>query len=224
MKHLLFALLCLLSTVSFSQKVLPKLTYQETQDIKTFIDIKNNTSLLEYITANGNSIKPGDTLIIGKPTNAETSTFSQGNRRLKSRESKKFEYIQLGKSKGLSNMIASFDSEGPAMAGINFSGEKVLVNEISVYHQGSKKKPLNVIIILGEINGRAFGFNKYLTLQDAEGALELGEVLLKNPKMTRSEAIAKLKESQDLFELGMISKEAFEQLKEELTPIIMDNK
>lgn len=222
MKIVQSIMFCLLSTVSFSQKVLPKLTYQETQDINIFKDIKNNTSLLEYITANGNSIKPGDTLIIGKPTNAETSTFSEGKRRLKSRESKKFEYIQLGKSKGLSNMIASFDSEGPAMAGINFSGEKVLVNEISVYHQGSKKKPLNVIIILGEINGRAFGFNKYLTLQDTEGALELGEVLLKNPKMTRSEAIAKLKEFQDLFELGLLSAEDFEKKKKELTPLILN--
>ena len=36
------------------------------------------------------------------------------------------------------------------MAGINLSKETVLVEEIKVYHKGSKKKPLNVIMVLGE--------------------------------------------------------------------------
>mgnify|MGYP000538227027 CR=1 FL=1 len=39
--------------------------------------------------------------------------------------------------------------------------------------------------------------------------------------MTKEEAIAKLKESKDLLDLGMIKQEDFDKLKAELTPIIM---
>jgi hypothetical protein len=39
--------------------------------------------------------------------------------------------------------------------------------------------------------------------------------------MSREQAIAKLKEAKDLVDLGMMSKEDFEKLKVELTPIII---
>lgn len=38
--------------------------------------------------------------------------------------------------------------------------------------------------------------------------------------MTRDEAIAKLKQSKELMEVDMMSKEEFEELKKELAPII----
>lgn len=91
---------------------------------------------------------------------------------------------------------------------------------MKAYHRGSKKKPLYVIMVLGEINGRAFGVNKYLSVMDTELALESGEVLLKNRKMTRDEAISKLKEAKELMEIDMMTKEEFEKLKIELAPII----
>ena len=75
-------------------------------------------------------------------------------------------------------------------------------------------------MVLGEINGRAFGINKYLSVMDTELAIESGEVLLKNRKMTRDEAIAKLKEAKDLMDIEMMTREKFEELKKELTPII----
>ena len=39
--------------------------------------------------------------------------------------------------------------------------------------------------------------------------------------MTRDEAIAKLKEAKELMEIDMMSKDEFEELKKELTPIII---
>lgn len=55
---------------------------------------------------------------------------------------------------------------------------------------------------------------------DTELALESGEVLLKNRKMTRDEAISKLKEAKELMEIDMMTKEEFEKMKIELAPII----
>ena len=40
--------------------------------------------------------------------------------------------------------------------------------------------------------------------------------------MSRSEAIAKLKESKDLMDIGLMSKKEYSKLKDELTPIIMN--
>ncbi|SUX46044.1 Uncharacterised protein [Chryseobacterium indoltheticum] len=106
------------------------------------------------------------------------------------------------------------------MADNSLKNTKVIVNEIKNYHRGSKNKPLYVVMILGEINGRAFGINKYLSVMDTELGIESDEILLKNRKMTREEAIAKLKEAKELLEIDMMSKEEFEELKKNLAPII----
>ena len=76
-------------------------------------------------------------------------------------------------------------------------------------------------MVLGEINGSAFGINKYLSVLDTVLAIESGEILLKNRKMTRNEAISKLKEAKELMEIDIMSKKEFEDLKKKLRPIIM---
>jgi chaperonin cofactor prefoldin len=59
---------------------------------------------------------------------------------------------------------------------------------------------------------------------DTELALESGEVLLKNRKKTRSEAIQELKDAKELLEIDMMTKEEFELLKKKLGPIIRSKK
>jgi hypothetical protein len=56
---------------------------------------------------------------------------------------------------------------------------------------------------------------------DFEEAIATGEI--QSFGMTREQAIAKLKEAKDLVDLGMMSKEDFEKLKLELTPLIIKN-
>ena len=53
------------------------MTYNQSQDIEFYKNIKSGTKLGEYITSNGNSIKLGDTLIIGAPTSS--STYNVGH-------------------------------------------------------------------------------------------------------------------------------------------------
>lgn len=69
--------------------------------------------------------------------------------------------------------------------------------------------------------------NCYYDLEDHFKKLEAtGELFRKwldeKSKMTREEAIAKLKEAKELMDIEMISKEEFDALKKELAPIIMD--
>lgn len=223
-------LLLLMTAVAFGQKkYIEKMTFEQSRDINFFINVKNNTKVGEYVTESGNSIKLGDTLIIGKPTTQSTTSVggSYGDRgrvgAYSTKTRKEFEYIQMGRPSGFGAVMGAMGDQGVPMAGINFSGERVVVSEIKTYHMGSKKKPLNVVIVIGEINGRAFGLNKYLSAMDTENAIELGELLLLNRKLTRDEAIAKLKESKDLLDLEMMSQEEYDALRAELAPIIRGN-
>ena len=228
MKKFFTIILAFSSFTLFSQnKYIESMTFEQSQNIDYFIKVKNNTKLGEYITASGNSVKVGDTLIIGNPTSSYSTSNTVGGGtnigygRTKTRYAKEFEFVQLGRPAGLGAIMSG--SEKPAMAGINLSQEVVLVKEMKTYHKGSKKKPLYVVIVLGEINGRAFGLNKYLSVMNTELAIESGEILLKNRKMTREEAIAKLREAKELLDLEMMSQEDYDALKKELSPIIMNN-
>lgn len=231
MKTAFTFLICILSIINtYAQDEITLLTYENTQDINYFNSIKNGSQVKEYITASKNSVKVGDTLILGTPTSEETNTRtyagSYGNRargsvaQSRSTNKKTYEFVQMGRPAGFGSIMSAMNGDAQSMADNSLKNTIVIVNEIKTYHRGSKKKPLYVVMVLGEINGRAFGINKYLSVMDTELAIESGEILLKNRKMTREEAIAKLKEAKELMEIDMMSKEEFEELKIELTPII----
>jgi len=221
----------LLTTISsYAQEDIELLTYANTQDINFFNKIKNGSQVKEYITVSENSVEVGDTLILGTPTSEEmnTRTYSGsygtkarvGVAQSRSTSKKTYEFVKMGRPAGFGSVMTAMNGDAQAMADNSLKNTSVIVREIKTYHRGSKNKPLYVVMILGEINGRAFGVNKYLSVMDTELAIESGEVLLKNRKITRDEAIAKLKEAKELMEIDMMSKEEFEELKKELTPII----
>ncbi|MBE5319925.1 hypothetical protein IM793_12205 [Pedobacter sp. MR2016-19] len=231
MKKTFTFLIVLLSSVNiYAQENIDLLTYANTQDINFFSSIKNGAKVKEYITVSKNSVKMGDTLILGTPTSEEmnTRTYSGsygtkargGVAQSRSTSKKTYEFLQMGRPAGFGSIMAAMNGNAQSMADNSLKNTSVIVNEIITYHRGSKNKPLYVVMVLGEINGRAFGINKYLSVMDTELAIESGEVLLKNRKMTRDEAIAKLKEAKELMEIDMMSKEEFEKLKKELAPII----
>ena len=66
------------------------------------------------------------------------------------------------------------------------------------------------------------GYGLIPVIIDYETAFELGEIRNSNAKLTRKQAISKLKEAKDLFDLGMMSKDDYEKMKSELKSIIMD--
>ena len=214
-----------------AQRKIDSLTYENTQDINFFKQIKNRTLVKKYRTVSQNVIKVGDTVILGNPTSQEFSskTYSgtYGNKarggisKTRSTSKKTYEFIKMGRPAGFGSIMTSLNGDAQNMASNSLKNSKAIVKEIKAYHRGSKKKPLYLVMVLGEINGRAFGINKYLSVMDTELAIESGEILLKNRKMTREEAILKLKEAKELMEIDMMSKKEFEDLKNKLRPIIM---
>lgn len=234
MKKTITILSILLAIINIkAQEEIIQLNYENTQDINFFNSIKSGAQVKEYITSNKNSVKIGDTLILGTPTSQETSTRtyagSYGNQlrggvaQSRSNSKKTFEFVKLGRPAGFGSIMTAMNGDAQNMADNSLKNTTVVVDEMKTYHRGSKNKPLYVVLVLGEINGKAFGINKYLSVMDTELAIESGEVLLKNRKMTREEAIAKLKEAKELMEIDMLSKEKFDELKNELAPVINNN-
>ncbi|NDP26630.1 MAG: hypothetical protein GZ087_04265 [Flavobacterium sp.] len=231
MKKTITFLTILLSIIHINaQEDINLLTYSNTQDINFFNTIKSGATVKEYITTGKNSVKIGDTLILGSPTSQEMNTRtysgSYGNQlrggvaQSRSTSKKTYEFVKMVRPAGFGSIMTAMNGDAQNMADNSYKNSIVIVNELKTYHRGSKNKPLYIVMVLGEINGKAFGINKYLSVMDTELAIESGEVLLKNRKMTRDEAIAKLKEAKELMEIDMMTKENFEELKKELAPII----
>jgi len=234
MKRILLFTALLASNFMFAQEDIKELTYNNTQDINFFNSIKNGTHVKKYITVSDNSVSIGDTLILGTPTSEETATRTYsgsygtklrgGVAQSRSTSKKTYEFIKLGRPAGFGSVMNAMNGDAQQMADNSLKNTSVVVQEIKTYHRGSKNKPLYVVMVLGELNGNAFGVNKYLSIMDTELAIESGEILLKNRKMTRDEAIAKIKEAKELLEVDLITKEEFEELKKELAPIITNKK
>lgn len=227
MKKILLITLVLAASNIFAQNHLEELSYDDSQNSEVFQEIKNNTTLSKYISANGSVLKIGDTLKIGTPSGSTTNTTAVGagntfgGAKARSKSHSTFSTIIMGRPAGVGNILNAMNGDGPSNAGQNMQGEIVVISEMSVSHKGSKKKPLALQILLGEPNGRAFGINKYMSVTDYEKAVLAGEIKSLNAPLNREEAIAKLKESKDLLDLGIMEEEEYEKLKLELTPIII---
>lgn len=227
MKKFLLITICLTALSTFGQKHLEELSFEDSQNSSIFREIKNNTTLTRYIAEDGSVLTVGDTLKIGVPSGSTTNTTAVGGARTfggakaRSKSKSTFSTIIMGRPAGVGNILNAMSGEGPSNAGQDMQGEVVIISEMSVSHKGSRKKPLALQILLGEPNGRAFGINKYMSVTDYEKAVLAGEIKSLNAPLTRDEAIAKLKESKDLLDLGVIEEEDYEALKEELTPIII---
>ena len=73
---------------------------------------------------------------------------------------------------------------------------------------------------MGELNNRAFGIYKHLTVADVENALTYGEIKLLNAPLSRDEAISKLKEAKELFDLDIITIQEYQKIKAKMSPLI----
>ncbi|PKP28387.1 MAG: hypothetical protein CVU01_04305 [Bacteroidetes bacterium HGW-Bacteroidetes-18] len=228
MKKLMISLLFLSFTAIYAQDEINELTFKDTQNSEVFEKISNNTRILKYTSADGSIFKLGDTLVIGTPSGTITNTTAAGAGntfgigKAKSRSKSNFQTIIMGRPAGVASIMSAMAGEAPQNADASMQGEIVIIAEMKVAHKGSKKKPLELIILLGEPNGRAFGMNKYMSVVDYEKSVLAGEIRSINAPLNRDEAIAKLKESKDLMDLGILDAAAYEKIKAELTPIILN--
>lgn len=219
-KVYLCALFLFVSSVTYSQvKEGQELTYKDTQDPTRFQSIKNGTEISRYTASNGAVLSVGDTLILGRPSASESSS-KLGFGAVNTKSAARFSTIIYGKPAGFGNVMAAMGGETPNNPGTEMINQVVKIVEITAYHQGSKKKPLIVSVLLGEQNGRAFGINKYMYLSNFENSMSLGEIKTKNTPLTSDEALAELKKAKDKFDLDLITEGEYNQIRERLKQFI----
>ena len=228
MRRLFFAITILVTTSAFAQNQLDELSFEDCENSSVFQEIKNNTQISRYTASDGSVLELGDTIVIGNPSGSITSTTAVGAAntvgaaKARSRTQSNFTTIIMGRPAGIGSIVNAMAGEAPENASADMQGEIVVISEMKVSHKGSKKKPLALSILLGEPNGRAFGIFKYMSVVDYEKAVIAGEIKSLNAPITRDEAIAKLKESKDLLDLGLLEQSQYEEIKQDLTPIIMN--
>ena len=120
----------------------------------------------------------------------------------------------------LRNNQFSSNQDPDAYPSNRLSKERVIVKEIVAIHKGSRIKPLAVYLVLVELNNRAIGIYKHLTVSDVENALAYGEIKLQNMPLSREEAIVKLKEAKELLDLEIISIQEYQKIKAKMSPLI----
>ncbi|MDC3105428.1 SHOCT domain-containing protein, partial [bacterium] len=181
----------------------------------------NYTKLKSYTTKFGTVINVGDTLTLGKAKkNKEKYIFDDT-----------YSFVVNGKRRGNKQDDYEFLPH-------HYSGDKVVVLSIFATHATSdeyklwnsrKSQPLYISLYVKNPS-KGSGSGKFLstianssfrTVIDIDKALEFNEIFNENMPLSRAEAIAKLKEHKDLYDLGLISEKEYNILKEKLTPIIM---
>ena len=169
---------------------------KESIEIKEFKSkYKNGVSIGVLEMSDGSTLTKGDKLVLGNPSSGST-----------------FQLMFLNKYSVMSAMTAVFLTQGD-------SNTEVIIEEIRGWRNMGK---ITFSIDFMKADGSNYGLSKFANTFNLERALALGEIINPNQALTREQAIAKLKEAQDLMGLGMMSKEDFEALKAELTPIIMN--
>lgn len=215
MKQILVVAIALIAQVkTFGQDFIPDtLICSKVSDIEYAKNYANNEKFAAIKLKDGSILKVGDLMRIGTPSGqnlvrqANAGLFSSNTSTTQA-----FQFMIFGRI-GMSAMAGMQYLPG------NFQGREVTIKEIKASHTsmvGSRKSPLTYWLIL-DLGGSVS------TALNLDQALLTGELINPNRGLTRTEAIAKLKESKDLLDLGMIKTEDYEKIKTELTPIITQN-
>lgn len=180
------------------------LTSADLKDVSIASQFSNGDEILEIILQDGSVIKKGSELVFGKPVN-NSSSYTRVY----------LGYVTLGKALLVTPV---------AMPG-SWVGTTLVVDKLKVQHKKlSKESELSVMLYVQDPSmSSALGGNNR-TIFDIEMAINTGEIINPNASLTREQAIAKLKESKDLLDLGLMTQDDYDSLKAKLTPIISAGK
>lgn len=177
------------------------------------------TELKIYVDSKGNKIKQGDTLFVGSPSSS--GTYSVGGAISSNNVNSP---AVLSRNAGIYMFVQTGEYLRNTGAGMLKSevGSVLIVSQIGAKHtRNSKNSPMDIFIIAKSVRAQKFLGNDRRIISNYEKALEVEEIYLKNRKMTKKEALTILKEKKELFDLGVLSKEEFDKIKETLSPILL---
>jgi hypothetical protein len=195
MKRIILGLALILSTISIAQTQLVEnaINYEQVKVLKEKIEARelSKDGITQYTASNGAVIKLGDKFRLNRPEGGSKTFVSIQNK------------PTVMDMMGNKNFSLTVDT--------SMSNTEITIKTLYIF--GSRKlgfKSMAELATCGVCNN---------LIVDIELAIESKEV--RTNGMTRDEAIAKLKETKDLLDLGLVQQDDYDKLKVELTPIIM---
>jgi len=213
-KQILFILLTAIYVNCFSQKK----SVIDTLDISKFTIQEYKDNYVKKPTVNvlvledNTILKKGSELVIGTPSNPNNKNYHIYYGEKTGETTVDFSHILVGKLNLFNNFVI------PVLFSNKDKGDVILIDKIMLT---KTRKLYHIHVNFTKKDGTNVALTKYGHVLDFLKAIKNGEIINPNRAMSRKEAIAKLKESKDLLELEMISKEEFNKIKKELTPLIM---
>ncbi len=177
-----------------------KLSIVQTYDMSTTLEDSKKTYSASLQITDSLFLKDGSVVQIGDTVKCGESSKNSGN---------DYATIVIGKYNGMSAAV---------FANPISSVNRVLIIESMKAVRAAGRIVCNVY--LRDVNAKGLKISTHLTASNM--SFESGELINLKAPMSRDEAIAKLKESKDLLDLGLMTEEYYNKLKSELTPIIMN--
>lgn len=206
MKNAIVLLAFVITGFAQAQKIDSVAVMKESDLTKEFFSDKNRgVKVGEFILNDGNSLKVGDIIKIGKPSGVDYNIGFTGKKEAA------YDHIMLG------------TPQGSLLKGIRYASTSDVENkEFKVIRIASGYGMGNATIMSTMIPyNHKLAVDKYITVMYLNKSIANGEILLANMKMTKDEAIRILEEKKKLMDLGLIPKDEFEKFREELKPIIL---
>lgn len=196
MKRIILGLALILSSISIAQTALVEnpINYEQVKALKEKVEVKalSKDGITQYTASNGAVIKLGDKFRLNRPEGGSKTFVSIQNK------------PTVMDMMGNKNYSSTVDT--------SMSNTEITIKTLYIF--GSRKlgfKSMAELATCGVCNN---------LLVDIELAIESKEV--RTNGMTREDAIAKLKETKELLDLGMVKQDDYDKLKTELTPIIIN--
>lgn len=196
MKKIILSIALMLAANSFAQTtpVENPINFEQVKILKEKSEAKELTKegITQYTASNGAVIKIADKFRLNRPEGGSKT------------------FVSIQNKPTVMNMLGN----SGFISTVNTSMSNTEITIKTIYIIGSRKlgfKAMAELATCGTCNN---------LIVDIELAIESKEV--RTNGMTREEAIAKLKETKDLLDLGLVKQEDYDKLKTELTPIIIN--
>jgi hypothetical protein len=200
MKKMLFVAVLIFYCKMLLAQDFDLITYDDTQNIEVTQRYPNGTDFKRYQSQNGYIYKIGDPIFIGQP----------------STNSNEFTHLIIGRY----NIGRALLIGPPISAPGAWQAKTLFIDKIFVYHPKGSRKSL-VVIWMYLKDPDAPAMYNITTVADFDKALMLGEIFNPNAPLSKEEAIARLKETKELLDLGVIQQSKYDSMKAALTPVIL---
>lgn len=186
------------------------LSYADLSNMSLMENFSNSDLIGLFTDANGNKLKKGDILILGKPSGRNFINIQSNSQNI---NTPTYSNVMFG------------SPEGTLLTGLlyvpeSFSGKKIFIEKIIL---SKDRKNTSVYLLATPVDWSNIISKKYITVGDIQASLNNGEIINPKAKLTKEMAKAILKEKKELLDLGLIEKDDYEKIKSELSPIILGN-